>query len=129
MLAEPGRCLVGDAGLIEAEVVLISRKGDGDERRWVFLDIGLFNGLTETLERGDPVPHRDAATGDPARPVDPRRADLRQRRRALRARPATCCRTRLRIGDRVRIWSTGAYTASYSTVGFNGLEPLRSYVL
>ena len=50
ILIEPGRYLVGEAGLIETEVVLISRRPADDERRWVYLDIGMFNGLTETLE-------------------------------------------------------------------------------
>ncbi len=127
LLAEPGRGLVGDAGLIEAEVVLISRKGDGDERRWVFLDIGLFNGLTETLEEA--IRYRiETPRSGPASPVilaGPTcdSADV------LYDKAGYLLPDALRIGDRVRIWSTGAYTASYSTVGFNGLEPLRSYVL
>jgi ornithine decarboxylase len=32
----------------------------------------------------------------------------------------------LQIGDKVRILSTGAYTATYSSVGFNGFAPLRT---
>ena len=31
----------------------------------------------------------------------------------------------LRPGDRLRFLSAGAYTASYSSVGFNGFAPLR----
>ena len=31
----------------------------------------------------------------------------------------------LRAGDVVRIHDTGAYTATYSSVGFNGFAPLR----
>jgi ornithine decarboxylase len=33
LIAEPGRGLVGNAGVIQTEVVLIARKGDGDQRR------------------------------------------------------------------------------------------------
>ena len=33
----------------------------------------------------------------------------------------------LAIGDRLEIRATGAYTTTYSAVGFNGFEPLRSY--
>ena len=33
----------------------------------------------------------------------------------------------LRIGDRLQLMSAGAYTASYSTVWFNGFEPLRTF--
>jgi ornithine decarboxylase len=45
---EPGRAMVADAGLIRSEVVLVSRKSELDERRWVYLDIGRYGGLAET---------------------------------------------------------------------------------
>jgi ornithine decarboxylase len=35
----------------------------------------------------------------------------------------------LAIGDKVIIEAAGAYTASYSSVGFNGYPPLRQYVI
>ena len=35
----------------------------------------------------------------------------------------------LRPGDRVLILSAGAYTATCSTVGFNGFPPLPTFVL
>src|SRR6201996_1180539 len=49
-IIEPGRGMVGNAGVIEAEVVLISRKSEADAHRWVYLDIGKFNGLAETMD-------------------------------------------------------------------------------
>ena len=48
-IIEPGRGLVGNAGVIEAEVVLIARRSPEDELRWVYLDIGKFHGLAETI--------------------------------------------------------------------------------
>ncbi len=33
----------------------------------------------------------------------------------------------LKVGDKVRILSTGAYTSSYSAVNFNGFAPLKTY--
>ena len=36
--------------MIEAEVVLISKKSEEDEVRWVYLDIGKFGGLAETMD-------------------------------------------------------------------------------
>jgi ornithine decarboxylase len=33
----------------------------------------------------------------------------------------------LEIGDRVLIEGTGAYTATYGSVAFNGFAPLRTY--
>jgi len=35
----------------------------------------------------------------------------------------------LRPGDLVQIHGTGAYTATYASVGFNGFPPLRTVVL
>ncbi len=49
-IIEHGRGMVGNAGAIEAEVVLISTKEAGDPLRWVYLDIGKFHGLAETMD-------------------------------------------------------------------------------
>ena len=48
LVAEPGRFLVGDAGLLRSRIILISHKEYGADRRWVYLDIGRFGGLAET---------------------------------------------------------------------------------
>ena len=48
-IIEPGRGLIGNAGMIEAEVVLIVKRSPEDEVRWVYLDIGKFHGLAETI--------------------------------------------------------------------------------
>ena len=58
-IIEPGRGMVGNAGVIEAEVVLVSKKSDDDRIRWVYLDIGKFNGLAENHGRDDPLPDPD----------------------------------------------------------------------
>ncbi len=49
-MAEPGRGLVAESGMIAAEVLLVSRKTDDDLHRWVYLDIGKFSGLAETMD-------------------------------------------------------------------------------
>ncbi len=126
ILIEPGRYLVGEAGLIETEVVLISRRSADDKRRWVYLDIGMFNGLTETLEEairyrlavpGKHGPFEAAVLAGPS--CDS--ADILYDRSGYQL-PAD-----LRIGDRIQVLSTGAYTSSYSSVWFNGFEPLRTF--
>ncbi|MEA2929449.1 MAG: ornithine decarboxylase, partial [Hyphomicrobiales bacterium] len=43
-IVEPGRGLVGNSGVIEAEVVLIAKRSPEDDVRWVYLDIGKFHG-------------------------------------------------------------------------------------
>src|SRR5215470_8317942 len=56
-IIEPGRGLVGNAGVIEAEVVLIANKSEND-LRWVYLDIGKFGGLAETMDEAIRYPIR-----------------------------------------------------------------------
>jgi len=126
ILIEPGRYLVGEAGLIETEVVLISRRFADDVRRWIYLDVGMFNGLTETLQEA--IRYRIAAPGrkGPLGPVviagpSCDSADVLYERSGYQL-PAD-----LRIGDRIHVMSTGAYTSSYSSVWFNGFEPLRTF--
>ncbi|HXP05105.1 MAG TPA: type III PLP-dependent enzyme, partial [Stellaceae bacterium] len=69
VIVEPGRSLVGDAGVIRSEVVLISDKGDGGGKRWVYLDVGKFNGLAETMDES--IKYRIEAPGrnGPSAPV------------------------------------------------------------
>ena len=129
-IIEPGRGMVGNAGMIEAEVVLISKKSaEADEVRWVYLDIGKFDGLAETMDEAIRYPIRTARDGDATEPCVHRRADLRQRRRALREGSPTRCRSRSEIGAKVLIEGTGAYTTTYSAVGFNGFPPLQQIVI
>src|SRR5262245_62921782 len=63
-IVEPGRGLVGNAGIIEAEVVLIAKRSPEDEVRWVYLDIGKFHGLAETIGESIRVPIGTGRDGD-----------------------------------------------------------------
>jgi ornithine decarboxylase len=128
IIVEPGRSLVGDAGIIQSEVVLISDKGDGDARRWVYLDAGKFNGLAETMDES--IKYRieiPGRTGAPAPVIiaGPTcdSADILYEKTEYHL-PGD-----LQVGDRVSILSTGAYTSSYASVGFNGFPPLRTYCI
>ncbi|MBV9858696.1 MAG: type III PLP-dependent enzyme [Alphaproteobacteria bacterium] len=128
VIVEPGRSLVGDAGVIQSEVVLIADKGDGSGKRWVYLDVGKFNGLAETMD--ECIKYRIEAPGrsGPAGPVvlaGPTcdSADILYERTDYRLPLA------LEVGDKLEILSTGAYTASYASVGFNGFPPLRTFCI
>jgi ornithine decarboxylase len=127
-IVEPGRGLVGNAGIIEAEVVLIAKRSPEDELRWVYLDIGKFHGLAETIGESIRYPIRTPRDRDEMAPC-------------IIAGP-TCdsvdvlyeklpypLPVSLAIGDKVLIEATGAYTTTYSSVGFNGYPPLRQYVI
>ena len=124
-IIEPGRGMVGNAGVIEAEVVLISKKLAEDDVRWVYLDIGKFGGLAETMDEAIRYPIRTPRDGDEMAPcvlAGPTcdSADV------LYEKTPTRCRSSLAIGDKVLIEGTGAYTTTYSSVGFNGFPPLKT---
>lgn len=126
MIIEPGRSLVGDAGILEAEVVLISKKSYDEDVRWVYLDIGKFGGLAETMDEAIKYRIQTERDGDDTAPVvlaGPTcdSADILYEKAGYEM-PVTLC-----VGDKVRILSTGAYTTSYSAVNFNGFEPLKAY--
>ena len=124
---EPGRGLVGEAGILVSEVVLISKKSKTDLKRWVYTDVGKFNGLIETMEESIKYPvytEKNGETGDVilAGPTcDSQDIMYEDFKYQL---PLS-----LDIGDRLYWLSTGAYTASYSSVEFNGFPPLKTYYL
>jgi ornithine decarboxylase len=128
-IIEPGRGMVGNAGIIEAEVVLVSKKSrQEDEVRWVYLDIGKFGGLAETMDESIRYPIRTPHDDDRVAPcvlAGPTcdSADV------LYEKNPYMLPVSLEIGDKVLIEGTGAYTATYSAVAFNGLPPLKSYVI
>jgi ornithine decarboxylase len=128
IMLEPGRSLVGDAGVINAEVVLVSQKSYTEDRRWVFLDIGKFGGLAETMDEAIKyrirTPWDGKSTGSVilAGPTCDS-ADI------LYDRADYHLPLNLQAGDEVQILSTGAYTSTYASVGFNGFAPLAVYCI
>ncbi len=128
IIVEPGRSIVGDAGVIESEVVLISEKDLGDSKRWVYLDIGKFNGLAETIDESIKYRIETPADGGPASAViiaGPTcdSADILYEKTEYKLPLG------LKVGDKVRIMATGAYTSTYASVGFNGFAPLKTYCI
>jgi ornithine decarboxylase len=127
-IIEPGRGLVGNAGAIEAEVVLIARRSPEDETRWVYLDIGKFHGLAETIGESIRYPIRttkDNAEKAPCIIAGPTCDSVD----VLYEKNPYPLPVSLAIGDKVLIEAAGAYTSTYSSVGFNGMPPLKSYVI
>ncbi len=125
-IIEPGRGMVGNAGVIKSEVILISQKAK-DDIRWVYLDIGKFNGLAETMDEairyaiesdrnGEAVPC--VLAGPTCDSVD-----------VMYEKTPYPLPINLEIGDELLIAGTGAYTTTYSAVAFNGFPPLASYVI
>ena len=127
-IIEPGRGMVGDAGVIKAEVVLVSKKAENDPLRWVYLDIGKFGGLAETMDEAIRYPIRTRHDGDAKSPcvVAGPTCDSAD---VLYEKTPYELPVSLSIGDEVLIEGTGAYTTTYASVAFNGFEPLKSYVI
>jgi ornithine decarboxylase len=125
-IIEPGRGMVGNAGVIEAEVVLVAKKSETDDLRWVYLDIGKFGGLAETMDESIRYPIRTPRDGDDvgscvlAGPT----CDSMD---VLYEKEPYPLPISLEIGDKVLIEGTGAYTATYSAIAFNGFPPLKTY--
>lgn len=125
---EPGRYVAAEAGVIRAEVVLVSRKSYEEDLRWVYLDIGRFGGLAET--EGEAIrykivtAHDGEATG-PTAIAGPTcdSVDVMYKDTPYELPLA------LRSGDYVDILNTGAYTTTYSSVGFNGFAPLATFCI
>ncbi len=126
IILEPGRSLVADAGLIVSQVINIARKSKNNLYQWVFLDVGKFGGLIETIDESIKFPIYFDKEG--------------LAEEIILAGP-TCDSMDILYehyhyhmpdtvvpGDKVYIFTTGAYTQSYSSVNFNGFPPLKSVI-
>jgi ornithine decarboxylase len=123
LVIEPGRGLVGDAGAMVATVIGLATRG---AKNWVHLDVGAFNGMMEALETGN-------ALGFPL--ADSRQSAAKSRYHLT----GPSCDSQdtilldcelsadLQLGDKVFIYTAGAYTTSYAS-RFNGFDiPLTYY--
>ena len=113
--------------MLVSEVVLISRKSRTSLTRWVYVDVGKFSGLIETLDESIKYPIYCDKRGEVegviiAGPTcDSQDIMYENHQYDL---PLS-----LSIGDRIYWLTTGAYTCSYSAVEFNGFPPLKSYYI
>lgn len=115
---EPGRALVGDAGILVTTVIAKANRAGQD---WLYLDAGVFNGLMEAIGgfRYPMVTHREGP-----------------RRKWVVAGPSCdgfdviSNETELpemEIGDTVYLLSAGAYTTVYAS-RFNGFPIPSTYL-
>jgi ornithine decarboxylase len=130
LIMEPGRGMVGEAGVVHSEVVLISKKSKAENKRWVYLDIGKFGGLAETMDESIQYQletDRDApgAQTGPVILAGPTcdSMDVMYEKADYRL-PLD-----LQCGDKVSFLSAGAYTTTYAAQSFNGFAPLKEYYI
>ena len=107
---EPGRAVVGDAGVFVSRVIGKARRGDED---WLYIDVGVFNGLMESvggikyryIVEGSKKTKKWTLAGPSCDSFDVIDQDV------MLPEP--------QIGATVLILSSGAYTISYASE-FNG---------
>ena len=127
IIIEPGRSLVADAGVIVSEIVNIAKKSVRERYTWVYLDIGMFGGLIETLDESIKYPIYFEGSGRAletiiAGPTCDSMDILYERETYTMPESA-------RVGDRAYIFAAGAYTHSRSSIYFNGFPPLSAHIL
>ncbi len=107
---EPGRAVVGDAGIFVTRVIGKAKRGDED---WLYIDVGVFNGLMESVggikysyvvEAAKPI-RKWTLAGPSCDSFDVIDKDV------MLPEPE--------VGSRLLILSSGAYTISYASE-FNG---------
>ena len=116
---EPGRAIVGDAGIFVSTVIGKANRGD---ENWLYIDLGVFSGLMESVggikytyivESKNAVKKWTVAgpTCDSFDVMD-RAAELPEPE----------------VGDRLIILASGAYTTSYASV-FNGFSVPKTILI
>lgn len=127
LIAEPGRAMVANCGIIAGEVILASKKDTTDSHRWLYLNIGRFGGLYSTdgevFKYGLSIPNVSGELEEfiVAGPTL-HSGDI------LYERYKPKLPSNVKSGDKILIHNTGAYTSVYSTQ-FNGFDKLKVIVL
>ncbi|MBR7108346.1 MAG: type III PLP-dependent enzyme [Lentisphaeria bacterium] len=126
IILEPGRSMVGEAGVIASEVILVSKKSSTGLDRWLYLDAGKFNGLIETWDESIKYPLYSEARGEFCEDfiIAGPTCDSQDIMYEFYRNPLP---SYIKPGDRVYWLSCGAYTASYASVEFNGFPPIPVY--
>ena len=127
IVVEPGRALVADAGVIVSEIVNIAKKSVRERYTWVYLDIGMFGGLIETLDESIKYPICFEGSGKALETIIA--GPTCDSMDILYERETYTMPDGARVGDRAYIFAAGAYTQSRSSIYFNGFPPLSAHII
>lgn len=119
IFVEPGRAVVGDAGIFVSTVIGKAKRGD---ENWLYIDVGVFNGLMESIggikyafvvgSRNEPERWTIAGPSCDSFDVIDREVVLPEPE----------------VGNRLLILSAGAYTVSYASE-FNGFSVPKTILI
>lgn len=119
---EPGRAVVGDAGIFVSTVIGKARR---DDQNWMYIDVGVFNGLMESIG------------GIKYSYIIESHKEARSKKQWTLAGPScdsfdvidkNVTLPEPRVGDLVLVLSSGAYTISYASE-FNGFSIPRAVLI
>ncbi|CAI3942659.1 Diaminopimelate decarboxylase (LysA) (PDB:1D7K) [Commensalibacter communis] len=128
IILEPGRYLVGNAGVVSTEIIQSSQRGKMNGPRWVYLDIGRFGGLAETEGEAIRYPITtmyDGSTTGPVILAGPSCDGVD----VLYQKTSYHLPLQLTAGDRIALLNTGAYVSTYCSTCFNGFTPLEEHYI
>jgi len=128
-IIEPGRYLIAEAGFVKSKIILSAdRIVDNKNIRWIYLDVGKFNGLYEASDIKFPALYEtrnnpnliETILAGPSCDND----DILSVKTDLHHLPDD-----LKIGEVLLFKCAGAYCNSYVSVSFNGFPPLTEFYI
>lgn len=116
---EPGRSIVGDAGIFVSTVIGKASRGD---ENWLYIDVGVFSGLMESvggikytyIVESNKAPKKWIVAGPTCDSFDVMDQSVEL--------------PEPEVGDRLIILASGAYTTSYASV-FNGFSVPKTILI
>jgi ornithine decarboxylase len=117
---EPGRGLVGDSAMMVTSVVGLADRG---VEKWVYIDVGVFNGLMETIEnfKYDLIVPGNTHEKQKVTIAGPSCDSVDVPFKDYLLSPVS-------VNDRIYIMNTGAYTLAYGS-RFNSFDVPKCYFL
>jgi ornithine decarboxylase len=112
---EPGRAVVGDAGILVTSVIGKARRSDED---WMYIDVGVFNGLMESVGG---IKYSYVAENSKHARYNKRWTITGPSCDSFDVIDNNVTLPEPNIGDLILILSSGAYTVSYASE-FNGFS-------
>jgi ornithine decarboxylase len=126
IILELGQALVANAGVLQSEVVLIVYPSTENQERWIYLDVGKLGEQPESYRKMLFYPIRTPQDGGAVGPVVLVGATAEAIPRAHRHLGYQLPLS-LQVGDRIEIFSAGAYGHTDAATSLHGFPPVKIY--